>query len=545
MRALLQKLLKYQKTIFLLAVILVAVAILLPIRNFQAPLAQGDHGRELYAFWQTSHGATPYQDYWWCYGPLMPYYYGSFFKALGPLVQNALLGEWLLKLAAIILCYFSLGCFIQAGWAFVGAAWLAAFMPHFPHTYNHAGGIAALLWTILNLFLYLKKDDKKFLWLGFLSIAITFLIKFNVGIYSFAGFLACALFSDLLHQRIKENLRTYIYGALLTVIALTVIHFWFVRKLPMYYILQCFPFIGGYRQIATETPLWMGILSFAKDTFGQIINYKPFLAIFILVADFFFFGILSLIKDGWAGTANKKVFLGILAVAVFFLFCLHEHLASPMIYSKYWAEPFQILFIFLVIGLMAPKTPKILQIALAIFFCSIIISRTGLQHRFIKFFKNPLHHLQMNNNDVYATNAPDWFFTVHQTAYALKNLLNPGETFFALPYEPLYYFLAKQKSPTKELCFFDFMHIPVEQEKDVILNLEKKRVGYVILSNRYDSPTEPSIGTLGKTYCPLLANYLIKNFTVVESFGNWGYPVGWIDNHATRILKRKSFLIPQ
>jgi hypothetical protein len=544
MNPFLKEFLHHQKIIFLILTVAVGIIILFPIHNFQAPLAQGDHGRELYAFWQTSQGETPYQDYWWCYGPLMPYYYGFIFKIFGPLIQNALLGELLLKLCAVSLCYLALNCFIQTGWAFIGAAWLASFMSHFPHTYNHAGGITALLWTVLNLYLYIATEKKKFLWLGFLSATITFLIKFNVGIYALAGFLACAPFFDILHQKIKKNLRIYVYGTLLALILLVIIHSWFISGLPMYYILQCFPFLGGYRQMASETSLWLNMFSFAKEMFNQITSFKPFLAIFILVVDFFAFGLLSLITQRHLATANKKIFLGILTAAVFFLFCLHEHLMSPMIYSKNWVEPFQVLFIFLIIGFMAPKTPKIFQLALILFFCSVLLARANLQHHFIKFFKNPLHHFQIKNNDLYSTNAPDWFFTVHQTTYALENFLKKDELFFALPYEPLYYFLTKRKSPTRELCFFDFMHIPVDQEKNIILTLEKKRVTYVVLSNRYYSPEEPNLGIFGKTYCPLLANYLSKNFNVVQSFGNWGYPVGWIDNHAVRILKRKTFILP-
>ncbi|HOD12009.1 MAG TPA: hypothetical protein PLO93_02195 [Candidatus Omnitrophota bacterium] len=545
MKIFFQQLLRYQKYLFLALTIVVAIIILFPIRTFQAPLAQGDHGRDLYAFWQTSQGATPYQDYWWCYGPLMPYYYGFIFKIFNPLIQIALLGELLLKLTAVILCYLALSCFVQAGWALIGALWLAAFMPHFPHTYNHAGGITALLWTILNLFLYLKSSDRKFLWLGFCSITITFLIKFNIGIYSLAGFLACAIFSDLVHENLKKNLRSYIYGLLLSCAFLMATHFWFVRGLPMYYILQCFPFLGGYRQIAPTTSLWANMLAFTKETFGQITSYKPYLAILIIVVDFLVFAILLFFSDKQRRAENKKALLGILAASIFFLFCLHEHLASPMIYSRYWTEPFQILFIFLIIGFMAPRTPKIFQVALIVFFCSVLFSRATLQRRFIAFFKDPLHHFHFKSHDMYATNAPDWFFTIYQTMSALERLPEQNETFFVLPYEPLYYFLAKKQSPVKELCFFDFMHIPIDQEKDIILNLEIKKVRYVLLSNRCNSPTEPSIGIFGKTYGILLSNYLARNFEVIESFGNWGRPVGWIDNHATRILKRKSFLIQQ
>ena len=63
--------------------LLTAGVILYPTINYQPWLASGDHGRDLYCFKATLDGAVPYRDYWWVYGPIMPYYYAVFLKFFG------------------------------------------------------------------------------------------------------------------------------------------------------------------------------------------------------------------------------------------------------------------------------------------------------------------------------------------------------------------------------------------------------------------------------------------------------------------------------
>ena len=88
------------KTIFLLLTLLTAGIFVWPELNFQDLLSQGDHGRDLYAFDAVTHGKLPYKDFWWVYGPLMPYYYGLFFKIFGVHMTSVFLGRALL----VVMC---------------------------------------------------------------------------------------------------------------------------------------------------------------------------------------------------------------------------------------------------------------------------------------------------------------------------------------------------------------------------------------------------------------------------------------------------------
>jgi hypothetical protein len=54
---------------------LTGLFLLLPGVQSQPFIATGDHGRDLYAAAAILQGEVPYRDFWWVYGPLMPYYY--------------------------------------------------------------------------------------------------------------------------------------------------------------------------------------------------------------------------------------------------------------------------------------------------------------------------------------------------------------------------------------------------------------------------------------------------------------------------------------
>ena len=51
---------------------------------------------------------------------------------------------------------------------------------------------------------------------------------------------------------------------------------------------------------------------------------------------------------------------------------------------------------------------------------------------------------------------------------------------------------------------------------------------------------ETGLGIFGKTYCPLIAQYIHDNFIpLIRQGGDWTQPPGWANNHGVMILKRK------
>jgi hypothetical protein len=58
----------YSKFLILLSVLAAGILITAPFANFQAFLATGDHGRDLYAAQAVYRGELPYKNFWWVYG---------------------------------------------------------------------------------------------------------------------------------------------------------------------------------------------------------------------------------------------------------------------------------------------------------------------------------------------------------------------------------------------------------------------------------------------------------------------------------------------
>jgi len=140
---------------------------------------------------------------------------------------------------------------------------------------------------------------------------------------------------------------------------------------------------------------------------------------------------------------------------------------------------------------------------------------------------------------VFVKNRRDWISAVELTTDVLTRVLKPGEQFLALPYDPLYYYLTGRKAPTRLFNFFEHINIPPEQERKIIRDLQAGSINYILLSSRAWS-SETGMGRLGQTHCPLLAEYIEKNFVLAARIGDWQNQPGWAWNHGTMILKRKS-----
>ena len=114
---------RHAKCLLLLLVFGTGILITAPYARLQGPLAQGDHGRDLYAAQAVYRGELPYKDFWWVYGPLMPYYYGLFYKIFGIKISSIILGKLLLKiLGGILMC---LAMMETSSWivAYLAACW--------------------------------------------------------------------------------------------------------------------------------------------------------------------------------------------------------------------------------------------------------------------------------------------------------------------------------------------------------------------------------------------------------------------------------------
>jgi len=528
------------KTIFLLLTIVMATLFIWPELNYQDLLAQGDHGRDLYAFDVVTHGQLPYKDFWWVYGPLMPYYYGLFFKIFGVHITSVLLGRALLVILCSISFYLAAVCFMSPVLAFLAATWFTQGRPEFFFTYNHIGGILMELIILWGLLSYILNGRPRYLWITLAADFILGLIKINFGLAGLVGIILGVLLIDLVKKYPFDGPKKKFYiGAVIVIPALLGIIYWLLlHGLPLYAIRQCMPYFGDDQpyHIAASTALRFYLMQ------NWISFIHPWgMAIGIVMHGCTLYSIYLLISGKLDKTYRQNVLLALTLVWAFFVLYFHEYLVSGVWYRSYWSLPFLDFFQYVTIGIAWKFIPKFLRVMILLFLGALTLLGVVAHIGVIQSQKQPYRYLAMDRGHIYVGNEPQWTDTVNKVTYFLSTTLKKDDQFFAMPYDCLYYYLTGKNSPTRQLIFFDHIKIPQQQEISVIQELEKNRTVYVLMSNRIKSD-ETGLGVFGQTYCPLLAQYINQVYApLARQGGDWTQAPGWANNHGVIILKRKSF----
>jgi len=527
------------KTIFLLLTILMSALFVWPELNFQDLLSQGDHGRDLYAFDAVTHGKLPYKDFWWVYGPLMPYYYGLFFKIFGVHITSVLLGRALLAIVCSVFFYLSATCLMSPGLAFLASAWFTQSRQEFFFTYNHIGGIAAELIIGFCLLSYIRNGTLRFLWIALIVDFILGLIKINFGLAGLVGIVLSVLLIDFVKKYPFDDQKKkfYFFAAGAVPLGLGIIYWLLLGGLPFYAIRQCMPYFGDdqpyHASVLQTVPYYLAQhwLTLIRTRFGIPIG--------IVLHGCTLLSVYLLISKKIEETYRQNVLLALAIIWIFFVLYFHEFLVSGVWYRTYWSAPFLDLFHFVMIAVAFTFILKFLRILIMIFLGGLaalgIVAHIGM----IESQKQPYRYLNMDRGHIYVGNEPQWTDTVNRVTDYLNTTLKKDDLFFALPYDCLYYYLTGKESPTRQLIFFDHIKIPPQQEVSVISELESKKIGYVLMSSRIISP-ETGLGIFGRTYCPLIGQYVHDEFVpLIRQGGDWTQPPGWANNHGVIILKRK------
>lgn len=529
---------KNTQFIFLALLLILVVMFALPIVDFHGLLSTGDHGKDLYCFKKTLDGQMPYKDYWWDYGPLMPYYYSLFYKLFGINILSVLYGRMVLVLLSACFFYLTLTTLIPPSMAFLGAFWFLFFNQNYFFTYNHIGGTVMVLATIFCLFLYLKKPKISYQYWGLLCIFILSLIKINFGISSLVVFvLSCLLINFASHDSsLRKTNTSLLLGSALILILVGIVYYSLLQGLSLYEIRRCLPYMRGDQPYEAS---FLSVIQFLYALLGQNLvagmrNFAFGFIIFCCLAQI----IISFLDKKTDPAFKKKIALALSMLLIFYLSLLHEFLISGVLFRSNWSQPISYLMIFIILYAGLKNLSPIFRILLFIGLAFELVVQMNNSFTAIRQVKVPSQYFNHPRGKVYLGSSPLWIKTVLETTSFLEKNLKANELFFALPYDPLYYFLADKDSPTRQLIFFEYIKIPQEQESKIIQDLEKADINWVVLSSRANS-TEKGLGVLGKTYCPLIGKYLMENFEVVAQFGDWVNPGGWGWNHGTRVLKRK------
>ncbi len=560
-----------KKTIFLLLTIIAGIFIGWPHLNFYNILSVGDHGRDLYAYDQVYKGLLVDRDIWWVYGPLMPYYYGLFFLIFGVKISSILLGKFLLNILCGVFFYLASAVVMPALWAFLAACYFLQSQQDFFFTFNHIGGIAAelaVLWLILK---YLYSKDLRF---GFGALAASCLlgfIKINFGVTLLAATLLSIALINYTSNKDKKIITSktrsfYLCGALLVPLIWAAIYWIFLKDLTLYEIRQCHPYFGDdqpyHRTVFETVPYyvtqhlltikhhWMKFQSILEPLLTlSPAMLNPIVALMFTIITMTFVSNLILHASTIAAlmfsftkqfdTQRQKFWLTLAIIWMIFALNFHEFVVSGVWYRSFWSQPFLLFFNFFMIATAAAFFPRWLRYCLAGFWIVITVVTISISIPSARSNCTPERFLNFPRGQIYVGNERGWVETVNNATAFLNQNLKKDELFFALPYDCLYYYTTGRPSPTRQLIFFDHIKIPARQEVSIIKELESKKTAYVLISNRYMS-SETGLGILGKTYCPLIYQYIMNNFEPVYRYGgNWQSEPGWGNNHGVIIFKRK------
>lgn len=522
----------------LLSLILLGLVVLHPFCHFHTPLATGDNGRDLYAFRQTLDGAMPYRDYYWVYGPLMPFYYALFMKILGISIPSILAGQILLWLTSGVLMALILR---KAGLGWLGwtaALWFWAFNPHFTYTYNHAGGVTCIMALVLLMFGYLRRPSRRYLFAAFLISLLLGLIKLNIGLAAMLAGIICVTLIDRANAANgrKNHAQLLIGGAIVITGLLGAVYFGLLHPLPVEVIRQCMPYLSPDR--ASHTSLPNALLLLVRHYIDPLLAVGPNLIFAFIIYTAFLMVVTKLLKPE-PDDPDRKTILFYLGIPFLFWFLLlHEFFLSAVPYRLFWITPLQTLLIFLILGLGFRSLKPAIRTLVGLALLAVVLLAHVSLHAYIRRFQVPGQFLPQERGQVYVANPRDWVRTVNQTVEYIDRELLPHETFLALPYDPLYYYLCDRTSPTRQLFFYAYMHISPSQEKEILKTLATNNVRLILLSNRAHSQI-PEVGTFGQTHLPMLGKTIENDFTLIKTFGDWEKPGGAFKDHAIRIYQRQ------
>ncbi len=523
------------KTRLILLLFIAGIMIHLPFWNYHHFISTGDTGRDLYVFSRTALGDVPYRDYWWCYGPLMPYIYGTIMRIFGFSLNVILITQHFFYILSGLFFFAALSFIIPPSLAAVGCLWFWASFPGFFYTYNHSAGILLLIMIMYFFFNYINSKTLRHPWITLPLCFILAMIKINSGLAALCGIiLAFVLINMTAPNHSWREDKKFFWVAGLVVVGIIGTYGLFLIGMPIYEIRQCIPFITSDQPHAQELRqtiyvLIQGITIIAYDSWSNRI--------------FSFVLILSLIRVLYRPPSSfdqqkKQFFYYSCYLIIFILFNLHEYLLSGIVYRLFWPVPFAMALTLVLIFLLSGSsklTRMTLTGALLCYSGSMFLNNYSLVQK--NFGDRKI--ISFNHSQSIITNELDWIETVNKTTKKLRTILKKDELFFALPYDPLYYALIGTRSPTRQLMLLEHMNIPTEQDQRIIKDLEKNHVNVVLISNRSESKN-PGIGVFGIDYCPLLADYIKREFVVIAEYGDWKSIPGWTRNHATRILQRKN-----
>ncbi len=447
-------------------------------------------------------------------------------------MHSILLAKMILQICSGILIFLVLKRTCDWILAFIASLWYCIFAPNFSYTFNHDGAILLILGAFYFLMRFYSDRKNIDLWAAIVLTAVCSLVKLNFGLISFAGVMGISFF--LMDKSISRTKKLWLAAWICVPLFVVVVYVLFLRGLNVAEIRQCLPFFSSDRPI--HLPLSEIIGSYSLAVIRNIMT-TPASLFFALIFNFSIVQcFLSTIKASreefaafWIPPAMTLIFLALM---------FHEYFFSGVAYRTFWIFPFTNLLIFMMIGRAFKTMSPLIKIMLYVALCSVIWMKMASTDEIVRQLKVQEQWIPHKNAQIYTSNSQDWRWSVFSAVHYLKANRREHETLLAIPYDPLYYYLTETRSPSRMTIFFEHIHITTQQEKGIIRELEENNTQFIVLSSRSFS-VKKWLGQFGKDYGTLLYPYVMDNFSLAASFGDWNQEAGAIEPHAVQIYRRK------
>jgi len=517
------------------AALLLCALIIGPGLDVYPELATGDHGRDLYAAEAALRGEWPYRDYIWQYGPIMPFYYAAFVWLFGVSAQSVLLGATLLRAGTALAVFAILRRRTTPVIALLGCWWLLLFHREFPHTFAHGGALtclALLTWLLLR---YADDARPRDLFVGCALGLVLLLQKLNFGLIGLGALAAGAAFVEW--RSGEEGRRGRLLAATgipLAALFAAAVYAFMLVGLPDYAIRQSLPYLPEDR--VRSLAVGEGLAELAGFYAKSLVADPHTVVGTLVVLGGLSVWLPSLRRPGALESRSTRV---LLAVGVLYVLSMHEFVLSGFSYRLRWADVFATLLTMLLVHRLYRALPsrsaRGLLVGLALF-CAI---STAVHWTSIAEQRDPSRFLDHERLRIHTKNEAPWRDVVERTAAYLEEHVAPDERFFAIPYDALYYYLAGQPTPTRSIMLFEFMNVSEQQELDIIADLERENVRWIVCSNRAWAAKGDGLGQFGETHAQNLAAWIDEQFEPVAEIGDQEHKAYWIGGHATRIYRRR------
>ena len=503
-------------------------------------------GRDLYAFWMTHQGYRPYRDYWWQYGPVMPYYFSFFFQAAGAGLASVRIGLGLLFFLCALFSFRTLRVLVSSVPAFLASlAFLSldiGFVPgsagliNITHTFNHFGTYPFLLLAVGSLWKYFLTRKPRWIYAGAAAIAGMSAVKIHAGLTSCFAFFLAILAEEgfrVFRDRKKIQLPRLHLGLAAAVWASLVFTIYapFFRGLSWEWIDRCFTISTGK--------------AFMEDRYTVLQNLKHLVLRFTVwdrgrlfwLAGFSGIGFLGFLGMKNLEQDRKPFFIKAYFSLLLFGVNAIDYFVDGNIHRvDFWFFPLWVLVAGLSLEALKTLLPSGSRISLALLSFCLLLVLPVLNLREALGWQVPGRYLDFPNGKVFMGGDMESVNVIQKGSAFIRDHTRPTERILALPYDPLYCFLAGRRHAVRELWFGRAALITPREEAGIIQAVEAQKVPLVILSNQAEIPGF-GFGYFGRTHCQKLAEYLTGHYQEVKTFGSWD--IRNPNRHSIKILMRK------